>query len=63
MTVFTDQEAVVAEAEYLANSTGQAHAIVRAGSGERHRWRVVSAIEVGRRKPLVVCEPAEEVSA
>ncbi|WP_348720360.1 hypothetical protein [uncultured Alcanivorax sp.] len=57
MTVFTDQEAAVEELEWLTNTTGKAHVIVRAGRGEQYRWRVVPHSEVGKRDPLVICTP------
>lgn len=57
MTIFTDQLAAVEELEFLANTTGEPHAIVHAFSGAKGRWRVVAMGEIGRRKPLVVCDP------
>ncbi len=57
MTVFTDREAAVEELEWLTNTTEKAHVIVRAGSGEEYRWRVVPQSEAGKRQALVICTP------
>lgn len=57
MTIFTDQLAAVEELEFLVSQTGKPHAIVHAFSGAKGEWRVVSMDEIGRKKPLVVCDP------
>lgn len=54
---FTDQGAVVEEVEFMVRETGKAHAIVRARAGAPGHWSVVALSDIGRRKPLVICEP------
>lgn len=55
--IFDDRDAAVDELTFLANRTGEPHALVFARGAGRHRWSVVPVRELGLRRPLVVCEP------
>ncbi|MFP1683363.1 hypothetical protein ACLD0W_12695 [Alloalcanivorax sp. C16-1] len=59
-TIFTDREALVEELQFLVEETGEAHAVVYAGSGAPARWHAVPVSQLGRRIALVVCEPVVE---